>query len=396
MLNHPIRHKPNRASRALAVVFTLALFVCMTVTASAANGLEMSTSYPGLTVKAGDELEFRLDFSNGSGAGVNAALSVTSMPAGWEGYFEGSGSEISNVYVQSGDNTASADFHVTVPADAAEGTYKITLQASGGGAASSLVLTLKVDQEELGSSAFTTQYAEQEGSAGTSFSFSSTIQNNTAKEQSYSFSSNAPTGWTVTFKPSGEDTQVAAIDVDARGSQTMDVTVTPPNGVEAGEYTIPISAISASETLSDELTVVISGSYTIDLSTPSGLLSFDATANKETDVTLTITNNGNIDLQNINLTSSAPQSWTVEFSESTIDVLEAGATREITAYVTPSEEAMSGDYVLTITAKNSETSDAAEFRVSVKTETVWGVVGILLIAAAGGGLYYVFRKYGRR
>ena len=77
-------------------------------------------------------------------------------------------------------------------------------------------------------------------------------------------------------------------------------------------------------------------------------------------------------------------------------MLEAGATQELTAYVTPSEEALSGDYALTLTASNSETSDSTEFRVTVKTETLWGVVGVLLILAAVAGLGYVFRKYGRR
>lgn len=113
-------------------------------------------------------------------------------------------------------------------------------------------------------------------------------------------------------------------------------------------------------------------------------------------MTISVTNNGNVDLQNINLTSSAPSDWTVEFSESSIDVLEAGATKEITVHVTPSKDAMSGDYSMSITAQNSETSDTTEFRVTVKTETVWGVVGILLIVAAAGGLWYVFKKYGRR
>ncbi|MGM9606090.1 MAG: NEW3 domain-containing protein [Oscillospiraceae bacterium] len=391
------RNRARRwALRTLALVFIGTMMMAMSVTAFAASGLEMSTDYPGLTVKAGDELSFDLDFNNGSEYGVNAELTIASIPDGWEGYFEGSGSEISHAFVKSGSNNSLAKFRVTVPAETSQGIYTIILQASGGGMSSALTLTLDVKEEELGSSAFTTQYAEQEGSAGTSFSFSSTIQNNTPKEQSYSFSSNPPTGWTVTFKPSGESTQVAAIDVDARGSQTMDVTVTPPNGVEAGEYTIPISAISASETLTDELTVVITGTYELDLSTPSGRLSFDANANKKTDVTLSITNNGNVDMQNINLTSSAPSGWTVEFSESSIDVLEASATKEVTAYVTPSEEAMSGDYTLTLKVKNSETSDSAEFRVTVKTETVWGVVGVLLIVIVAAGLWFVFRKFGRR
>lgn len=392
----PFTTKAARARRAGAVLLALALTAALSLSALAAGGLEMSTPYPGLTVKAGDSLDFDLDFSNGSGSGVNAALSVVSIPEGWSGYFEGGGSEISRVYVKSGDTGAAATFCVDIPAETEQGTYTITLRAAGGGLTSDLTLTLTVAQEESGGSALTTEYAQQEGSAGTSFSFSTTIQNDTSKEQNYSFSSNAPTGWTVTFMPSGESTQVAAVTVDARGSQTMDVTVTPPNGVEAGTYTIPISAISASENLSGELTVTIIGTYALDLSTPSGRLSFDANANKQTSLTVSLTNSGNVDLQNINLSSSAPDGWTVEFAESSVDVLEAGATKELTVYVTPSEEALSGDYALVLTATNSETSDSAEFRVSVKTETVWGVVGVLLILAAAGGLAWVFRKYGRR
>ena len=103
-----------------------------------------------------------------------------------------------------------------------------------------------------------------------------------------------------------------------------------------------------------------------------------------------------MDLQNINLTSSLPDEWTAEFSQSIIDVLEAGATVEVTMTLTPSESAMSGDYASVISVSNGDASDSVEFRVTVKTETIWGVVGILLIAAAAAGLWYVFKKYGRR
>ena len=397
-MNDPNSGVKRRRSRALAALMAAVLVLSMSLAAPAlaVGGLEMSTAYPGMSITAGDELTFDLDFTNGSGSGASVALSVSSIPEGWSGHFEGGGTQISRVFVKSGETLSAATFALSVPADAAQGTYTVELLASGGGMSSTLTLVLDVEETEVGSSALTTQYAQQEGDAGTSFTFSTTIQNNTPQEQTYSFSSQLPSGWTIAFLPSGESTQVAAITVDARSSQTMDVQVTPPNGVEAGEYTIPISAISATETLESELTVVITGSYVLDLSTPSGLLSFDANAGRQTALTLTVTNSGNVDLQNVTLSSSTPDGWTVEFSQSSIDVLEAGATQEITAYVTPSDEAMSGDYVLTLSSQNSDTSDSAEFRVTVKTETVWGVVGLLLIAAAVVGLGYVFRRYGRR
>ena len=76
--------------------------------------------------------------------------------------------------------------------------------------------------------------------------------------------------------------------------------------MEKGDYTIPISAISAEDSLSQDLSVSITGTYSVSLSTPDGRLSLDAYADKETSVTLSITNNGNVDLTNLNLTSTAP------------------------------------------------------------------------------------------
>lgn len=69
-------------------------------------------------------------------------------------------------------------------------------------------------------------------------------------------------------------------------------------------------------------------------------------------------------MQNITLSSDAPDGWTVEFSESTVSVLEAGASCELTARVTPAEDALSGDYVMTLNAENSEAEDSAEFPVA--------------------------------
>lgn len=324
-------------------------------------------------------------------------LSVVDIPEGWEGYFTGGGNEISQAHVASGETSSLVNFELTIPDDAADGVYTVTLRAAAeGGAVDDYSLRLEVTSQETGSSSFEATYPEQEGSSSTSFRFDATIVNNSASEQTYTFSTDAPSGWTVSYQPSGDSTQVSSLAVGARSSQGVTITVTPPSGVEAGSYDISCAAVSASDTLSTDLSVVITGSYSLEMSTPGGLLSADIEGGKSTDLTLTLTNTSNTDLQNVNLTSSAPDGWTVEFSQSTVELLEAGATAEVTATVTASEDALSGDYVVTMTASNSEASDTAEFRMSVQTSTVWGVVGVALILVVIGGLAWVFHKYGRR
>ena len=183
-------------------------------------------------------------------------------------------------------------------------------------------------------------------------------------------------------------------------SKGINVSVVPPTDIASGEYDISCSAVSAQETLSVNLKAVITGTYGLKLETPDGRLSFDAHAGSESDVTLNVTNTGNVDLTDVALTSSAPSGWTVTFDleDNSIDSIAAGATTQVIAHVKPSSDAITGDYVTSFTARNSETSasDTAEFRVSVKTSTIWGFVAIVIIVCVAGGLGYVFKKYGRR
>lgn len=154
--------------------------------------------------------------------------------------------------------------------------------------------------------------------------------------------------------------------------------------------------MSADDTLKTTLTVSVTGTYALSLSTPDQRLSFDAYENKESSVTLTVTNTGNVDLENLNLASSAPTDWEVRFSESTIDVLEAGAVKEVTAYVKPGKNAVTGDYVTNISVSNAQASTSTDFRVSVKTSTAWGIAAVAVIIALVCVLGAIFKKYGRR
>ena len=398
-----MKHKSIRTlSRMAALALALTLLASCAMaesldTAPAAEPyIELSTQYPALTVKAGDSLTFDLDLDNYSGVSQDITLSVAEIPEGWEGTFSAGSNQVSVVHVKNQATNSEVSFAVDVPLETADGEYIIRLAAQGEDFADEMEIALTVSAEEIGESSFTAEYPSQEGDATTDFTFSATLINNTLSTQNYSFTSNAPSGWQVSFQPSGESTSVAALDVEARTTQAMDIPVTQPENVEAGTYEIPVTATSVNESMPITLSVTITGSYGLTLSTPSGRLSLDAYANQESAVQLSLTNTGNSDLTNVNLTSSAPTGWTVRFANETIDIIEAGATVETTMYITPGEDAMSGDYATTITARNSDANDSVDFRITVKTETIWGLTGIGVIVLLAVVIGIVMRKYGRR
>ncbi len=255
----------------------------------------MSTSYPGVTAKAGDTVSFDLDFTSLTEESYDASLSAVSIPEGWEGTFTGSDRTISKIHidgnaVSSSDSTAdssAASFDLSIPDDAADGTYAVALKAdAGSGVEDTLNLEIIVSSEAAGQGNFTSEYAEQQGSTGTTFSFDTTLINNRGTEQSYSLSSSAPSGWSVSYTPSSSEdgSQVASVTVDAESSEGLTVTVTPPENVEQGEYTISCTATSANESLTTDLIVEITGTYGVSLSTPAGNLNADAYAGSETSV----------------------------------------------------------------------------------------------------------------
>ncbi|MCD8122863.1 MAG: NEW3 domain-containing protein [Clostridiales bacterium] len=392
--------KEKRGSWRMVFACLLAAFLVLTGlrTVYAAGGLELVTAYPGMSVKPGDSLSISVDLENSSGSALNADVEIASLPDGWEGYLQGGSYQVNRVHV--GTDGATITLHVTVPKECAEGTYQAVVKATADtGAESTLPISFTISEEKAGAGSFTSEYPQQEGASGTDFSFSTTLINNGLTTKSYSLSSNAPAGWTLTFVPSGETTKIAGIDVESGESKGITVSVTPPEQIAAGEYDISCSAVSADETLSVDLKVVITGTYGLVLTTPDGRLSFDAQSGKSSDVTLNLENTGNVDLEQVSLNSTAPSGWTVTYEgleDNSIDSIAAGTTKEVIAHVKPANDTITGDYVTSFTARTDETSSSVDFRVSVKTSTLWGIAAVAIIVIVIGGLGYVFRKYGRR
>ncbi|RJX26870.1 MAG: hypothetical protein C4554_05315 [Dethiobacter sp.] len=107
-------------------------------------------------------------------------------------------------------------------------------------------------------------------------------------------------------------------------------------------------------------------------------------------------NKGSAVLNNINFYSNEPSGWSVNFDPKTIDTLEPGENRRVTAAIKAGNDAIAGDYLVTLSAGTRETRGEAEMRVTVKTSTLWGIVGLLIVLAVVAGVYGAFRYYGRR
>lgn len=373
---------------------TAFLFVAVPTVARAEGGINLSTTFPGISVNAGKDVTFNVTVANDSASAQNIALSVAAMPQGWSGKFVGNSSPITRVYVNGSDNV-SVNFTASVPADTAEGPYKIDLLAAGdNGTTDKFELELNVTGQEITQGKFSSQYPTLQGASSATFAFPVDLVNNSPETQSYSLSASAPEGWQTSFMAASK--QIASLSLDKGTSQNLTVNIVPPQNVTAGEYKISCAAVSAAETLKSDLTVVITGTYSMTLSTPTGLLSADAYAGQTSDVTLSLTNTGSSDLSNVVLTASAPKDWAVTFDEKSIDKLSAGETKQVIAHIKASSNAIAGDYVVSMSANTSETSSQADFRVAVKTSTLWGIVGIVIILALIAGLVFLFRKFGRR
>lgn len=384
---------------ALALMLALAPFAGYR-SAYAEGGLTLSTTYPGVTVSPGQEFTFDLVVKNESGVPQNVALSLSQIPEGWTARFTGNSKPVSRVFVDNDDdnNTSKVSLVVEVPEDAPEGMQSIVATATGqNGAVSSLQLDLNVSTQGYTQDTLTAQYQELAGSSTSTFNFSMTLKNNSGDQQGYSLAApEVPQDWQVKFTTSGSQ-QISSVNLDAGRSETITVGVTPPVDVEPGKYIIPVTATSTDTPLKLDFAVHIIGTYDMKLTTPTGLLSVDAVAGQGSTVTLKIENTGNADLTNITLTAkSTPANWTVTFDKDTIETLPAGQRAQVTATIKPAKDAVTGDYVVSIQAKSTLASSQADFRVTVKTSTVWGIVGIVIIAAVVVALVLVFRRFGRR
>lgn len=394
------RLRPFRKIFATSVVVLVLLVISNSATIGASpDEIKLTTPFPRVEISAGYEIQLEININN-LGTQYETLSLVILKPENWEATLRSGGYVIKMVSLAPRENR-SVELMVSPPLEENFGSHTIEIKAldERGNVRDSLEIILDSAEVSTLGILLSTPNPSIEGPAGEDFKFTVDVGNETGEERDIVLSSVHPTNWNVTFMPIYELTLVRAIHMKAGDRKLLEVTVSPPLDVEAGEYQVVMKVTSGIYEQSLDLGTVITGTYKFDLFTLGGLLNLSAQQGERAPVSMIVINEGSAPLASMSFASNKPSGWEVVFEPSEIPLLPPGASREVSVGIKPSADAIPGDYSITLRAFTGSphvTSDKLELRVTVLGSIMWGLFGVLIIVLVIAGLLVIFWRLGRR
>jgi uncharacterized membrane protein len=385
--------------RLLAVLF----LVLAIVPAGAADkpsgvtGLFLTTRYPALTVRAGESTTIDLSLRNFNLPPQQLVLSVPQLANGWKATLLGGGQPIGSAIVAP-DSEEKLQLRLEPPpAGTGPGSYSFLVEAQGTGSTLKLPITVTIGQELPAKLKFTTNFPALRGTATTSFKFKVTVANDSGRDATINFSADAPKNFQVTFTEAYGTQQLTSIPIEAGKSKDIEASVALPRDTPAGDYKLALHAKSEAASADLDLTITIVGQARLALAGEGGRLSGEAFAGQDSQLTVVAKNDGSEAARDVEFSATAPEGWKTSFDPKELPELGAGKLQSIKVTLTPAARAIAGDYQTTIRASSAGgLSESANFRITVLTSTVWGAVGIGVIAAALLVVVFAVARFGRR
>lgn len=216
-----------------------------------------------------------------------------------------------------------------------------------------------------------------------------------------------PARWSIQLTPAYEpEKQISAITlnpIDVEPGETaygsrIGITAYPPGEPipDPGEYSITLEVSSGNVRNSIDLVAEITAYYSLELYPVGGAYNTKAAAGKENWYSVELQNLGTAPIDNIDFYSDKAVGWKVGVSVARVGSLAAQDYQVIDLAIVPPEKHIAGDYYITFHAVGDQASAFMQIRVTVETPTVWGWVGMIIIAGVVGGLVYVYTAFRRR
>jgi uncharacterized membrane protein len=385
---------------ALALVVAATGFVAAAALAAdqpAVTGLYLTTRYPALTVKAGETATIDLSLHNYKLPPQELSLSVPEIATGWKATVLGGGQPVAAVEVAP-DADERLQLRLVPPAGAGPGDYHFTVEAKGANDQDQkLAITVTVGEEVPAKLKLTTNFPDLRGTATTAFKYRVSITNDSGRDTTLNLSGDAPKNFQVTFAEAYGSQQLTSIPIEAGKSKDVDVALSIPRETTAGDYKLSVHAKTDKASADLSLTLTILGQPRLTLSGVNGRLSGTAYAGQSSELTVVLRNDGSEAAHDIELSATTPDQWKAVFDPKTVQQLAAGAEQEVKVTLTPSPRAIAGDYQATFRASaTGGISESANFRITVLTSTLWGAIGIAIIAIALLVVVFAVARFGRR
>jgi uncharacterized membrane protein len=363
---------------------------------SSVTGLYLTTRYPALTVRAGETTTIDLSLRNFNLPPRELALAVPQVATGWKATVLGGGQPIKSAFVPA-DGEEKLQLRLEPPPGTGPGDYQFLVEARGDGSALKLPITVTIGQELPAKLKLTTNFPALRGTATTSFKFKVAVANDSGRDATINFSADAPRNFQVTFTEAYGSQQLTSIPIEAGKSKDIEASVALPRDTPAGDYKLALHAKSEAASADLDLSIAIIGQARLALAGEGGRLSGEAYAGQDSQLTVIAKNDGSETARDVELSATAPEGWKTSFDPKELPELGAGKSQSIKVTLTPAARAIAGDYQTTIRASSAGgLSESANFRVTVLTSTVWGAVGIGVIAVALLVVVFAVARFGRR
>jgi len=353
---------------------------------------------------AGRDKDFRVDLENTGRETIHRVTVAMEAPDGWTYKTDPTG--IASLEVFGNERV-----YVTIkpPESIAAGDYMIKIMAAGEEASAEEIevrVTIVIPSREA-SFEMRAIYPRLEAIAGEDFVFEVEFKYAGAdilgESRSFELVPTAPPGWEVSMTPPYEkEKRISAIDLKPSGVTYTDktrVVVSAPFWPlpEPGEYKVTLEAVSGELRDSVEFTAVITAMYNLLMLPVGERYDTKATAGKDNYFSIEVGNLGTAPIDKINFSSDKPDGWTIELVPEKIDTMEALNSQTVDVNIKPPAETIAGDYMVSLRASGAQaTSERLNIRVTVETPTLWGWIGVVIIAVVIAGLVLIFMRFSRR
>ena len=405
-----MKRKEERSFLFLPLFFILVMVLPISLNSSAFGeekkdlpdrGISVSPEYTGVVVFEEEGVNIDLIATNQGRRSENIDIAVTSIPDGWKAWVKTYSFGVTGVHVES-DKSKTLTLRVEPGKLVGPGKYTIGIggetQDKKFVSTSEITIEVKKKKEEKRPEGIkiTTSYPVLQGPTNAKFEFSLEVENKLDKDTIFNLFSQGPENWEINFKPAYEDKFISSLRLKAGQSQTMAVEVKPYLLAKPGTYPILVKVNSSEAEGEVLLKVTLTGTYILDAGTATGLLSLDALKGKKANLSIYVKNSGSAQLNNLQFLSFKPENWEVEFSPEKINTLAPGELKQVEVSITPTDQALVGDYSVGLSAESGKISKTIELRVTVNASTAWGWIGIGIIVFVMAGLVFLFIRLGRR